>query len=168
MASILAIGLQEIAPEPLCPLTKQKWIIKKYLTDFSLSLMRRGLYILLSSLSSDTPVKGWWSDTTIMLGQSMINMRHLSNAQAIAAASPSIGAYRSTGSVQNQGLGMGRMELMSLSLVFCYFFFSPWQLFCPKGRCFGRRNVMKNRLSLFATVAIKHIGIGFWDQTLHV
>ena len=79
----------------------QCWMLKEYRRHFSFSLKRRGLCTLLRSLSPNIPVSGWWSVTTIICGQPMTNIQHFSSAQAIAAASPSIGAYRRPVSVQN-------------------------------------------------------------------
>ena len=99
--STVATGLREMASAPLCHLPGQCWIVKWYLRHFSLSLKRHGLFTLPRSLSPNIPVSGWWSVTTITFGQPMMNRRHFSNDQAIAAASPSMGAYRRSASVQN-------------------------------------------------------------------
>ena len=100
-ASTAATGLRETASAPLCRLPGQYWMLKEYLRHFSFSLKRRGSCIFLRSLSANIPVCGWWSVTTIICRQPMTNIRHFSSARAIAAASPSIGAYRLSASVQN-------------------------------------------------------------------
>ena len=76
--STVATGLREMASAPLCHLPGQCWIVKWYLRHFSLSLKRRGLFTLPRSLSPNIPVSGWWSVTTITLGQPMMNRRHFS------------------------------------------------------------------------------------------
>ena len=63
--------------------------------------MRRRFHILLRSLSPNIPISGWWSVTNITFVQLIINMWHFSNAKAIAADLPSIGAYQHSASVQN-------------------------------------------------------------------
>lgn len=68
-ASTIATGLREIASASLCHFPGQCWIVKKYLSEFSLSLKRHRLCILLRFLSSNFPISGWWSVTTVTLGQ---------------------------------------------------------------------------------------------------
>ena len=94
-------GLQETASETLCHFTGQCWMVNLYLRVFSFSLNNRGFEILLRSLSPKSPFSGSWSVTTIRFGQTMTNIRHFSNVHAIAAASPLIGAYLSSASMQN-------------------------------------------------------------------
>ena len=76
-------------------------MVNLYLRVFSFSLNNRGFEILLRSQSLKSPFSGSWSVTTIRFGQPITNIRHFSNAQAIAAASLSIGAYLRLASMQN-------------------------------------------------------------------
>ena len=99
-ASTVATGLWDIVLALLCHLPGQCWMVKKYFNDFFLSLKRRWFYILLGSLSPTIPISDWWS-VTITFVQPIMNMQHLSNAQAIAADSPSVGTYWCSASVQN-------------------------------------------------------------------
>lgn len=83
----ISTGLQEIASEP------------RY-DFFSFSLNSHGFWILLGYLAPNNLLSGSWSVTTMMLGKLMTNI-HFSNAHAITAASPSIGAYLCSALVQN-------------------------------------------------------------------
>ena len=76
-------------------------MVNLYLRVFSFSLNNRGFEILLRSLSLKSLFSGSWSVTTIRFGQPIMNIRHFSNAHAIATASPSIGAYLHSASMQN-------------------------------------------------------------------
>ena len=53
------------------------------------------LCYLLKSLYENTPISGWWSVTSITLGQPMIKMGHFSNFQAIVVASSSVKVHTS-------------------------------------------------------------------------
>ena len=55
------------------------------------------LCILLSFLSVNTLVNGWWSVITNILEQPKINIKHFFNDKAITDDSPSMGAYRCFG-----------------------------------------------------------------------
>ena len=76
-------------------------MVNLYLRVLSFSLNNQGFEILLRSLSPKSPFRGLWSVTTIRFGQPITNIRHFSNAHAIAAASPLIGAYLHSASMQN-------------------------------------------------------------------
>ena len=76
-------------------------MVNLYLRVFSFSLNNRGFGILLRSLSPNSPFSGSWSVITIRFGQLITNIRHFSNAHANVAASPSIGAYLHSASMQN-------------------------------------------------------------------
>ena len=97
----MAGGLRETTSEALCHFPWQCWMVNLYLRDFSFSLNNRGFGILLRSLSPNSPFSGSWSVTTIRFGQPIMNIRHFSNAHAIAAATPSRGAYLHSASMQN-------------------------------------------------------------------
>ena len=97
----MAGGLRETASEALCHFAGQCWMVNLYLRVFSFSLNNRGFGILLRSLSPNRPFSGSWSVTTIRFGQPITNIRHFSNADAVATASPSIGAYLRSASMQN-------------------------------------------------------------------
>ena len=97
----MAGGLHETASEALCHFPGQCWIVNLYLRVFYFSLNNRGFGILLRSLSLNSPFCGSWSVTTIRFGQPITNIRHFSNAHAIAAASLSIGVYLRSASMQN-------------------------------------------------------------------
>ena len=81
--------------------TGQCWMVNLYLRVFSFSLNNQGFGILLRSLSANSPFSGSWSVTTIRFRQPITNIRHFSNTHTIAAASPSIGAYLHSASMQN-------------------------------------------------------------------
>ena len=93
--------LQETASEALCHFPGQCWIVNLYLRVFSFSMNNQGFRILFRSLSPNSPFSGSWSVTTMRLEQPMTNKRHFCNAHAIATASPSIGAYLISASIQN-------------------------------------------------------------------
>ena len=93
----MLVGLWETASEALCHFPGQCWIVNLYLSVFSFSLN----WILLRTLFPNSPFRGSWSVTTMRLGQPMMNIWHFSNAHAITAASPSIGAYLLSTSIQN-------------------------------------------------------------------
>ena len=93
--------LRKTASEALCHFPGQCWMVNLYLRVFSFNLNNWGFWILLRSLSPSNPFSGSWSVTTIMLGQPITNMQHFSNAHAIAAASPLIGAYLRSASMHN-------------------------------------------------------------------
>ena len=86
----IASGWQETASEPLCHFPRQCWMVNWYLRVFFFSQNSWGFWIF----------SGSWSVTTITFRQPMTNI-HFSNAHAITAASPSIGAYLQSVSVQN-------------------------------------------------------------------
>ena len=95
------VGLRETASEALCHFPGQCWIVNLYLSVFFFSLNNLGFWIFLRSLSPNSPFRDSWSVTTMRLGQPMTNIRHFSKAHAIVAASPSIGAYLVSASIQN-------------------------------------------------------------------
>ena len=72
-----------------------------YLRVFSFNLNNLGFWILLRFISPNSPFSGLWSVTTMRLEQPMTNIRHFYNAHTIAGASPSIGAYLLSASIQN-------------------------------------------------------------------
>ena len=76
-------------------------MVNLYLKVFSFSLNNWGFRILLRSLSLNSPFSGSWSVTPIKFGQPITNIQKFSNAHVIAAASPSIGAYLRSASMQN-------------------------------------------------------------------
>ena len=94
-------GLRETASEALCYFPGQCWMVNLYPRVFSFSLNNWEFEILLRSLSPKSPFSGSWSVTTIRFGQPIMNIRHFSNAHAIAATSPSIGVYLDSASMQN-------------------------------------------------------------------
>ena len=89
----MAGGLRETAPESLCHFLGPCWMVNLYLRVFSFSLNNQGFGILLRSLSPNSSLSGSWSVTTTRFGQPITNIRHFSNAHAIAAVLSSIGAY---------------------------------------------------------------------------
>ena len=97
----MAGGLRKTASEALYHFPGQYWMVNLYLRVFSCSLNNRGFEILLRSLSPNSPFSGLWSVTTMRFGQPIMNIRHFSNAHAIAAASPSIGVYLRSASMEN-------------------------------------------------------------------
>ena len=72
-----------------------------YLSVFSFIRKRRGFMILLRSLSLRILTSGWWSVATMRFGQPIMNVWHFWSDQATAVASPSMGAYLDSASVQN-------------------------------------------------------------------
>ena len=101
----MAGGLRETASEALCHFPGQWWMVNLYLRIFSFSLNNRGFGILLRSLSPNSPFSGLWSVTTIRFGQPITNIQHFSNAHAIAAALPLIGAYLHLANIGRQPTG---------------------------------------------------------------
>ena len=97
----MLVGLRETASEALCHFPWLCWIVNLYHRVFSFCLNNLGFWILLMSLSPNSPFSGSWSVTTMRLRQPMMNKRHFCNVHAIAAASPSIGTYLLSASVQN-------------------------------------------------------------------
>ena len=66
----------------------------EYCNVFCFILISRGLVIEDNNLSENILIRGLWSVTTVNLGHPRRKFLALCKHQAIAKASPSIGAYR--------------------------------------------------------------------------
>ena len=156
---IMATGWRETVSKSLFP--RQCWMVDWYLRVFSFSQNSQGFWILLRSWSLNNPLCSSWSVTTMMFWKLMMNIQHFSNAHAIAAASPSIGAYLRSASVQNLlPANVGRQpsghQIGAFSTV-------HWQCFCrswkpiPSLLRSGTRQV---------TQSLSNITTPFWTRSV--
>ena len=98
----LSLGFRDIASGPRCQRPGLCWILKRYLRVLSLILNNLGLVTSAKLRCPSIATRGWWSVVTMRDGQPRINILHFSKLQAIAVASPSIGAYRLSAGVQKR------------------------------------------------------------------
>ena len=157
----IATEWQETVSEPLCHFLGQCWMVNWYVRVFSLSQNNRGFWILLRSWSPNNPFSGSWSVTTMTFRQPMKNIWPFSNAHAIAAVLPSIGAYLCLASVQNllpenireQSSGQ---QIRAFSIV-------HWQCFCRSRKPIS--SLIQSRARQ-VTQSLSNVVTPFWTSSI--